>query len=426
MDINGESLLLTRMVNYEAEQALLGAVLTNNEVYDLVADLVQSADFADPFHGRVYEACGQMIESGAVADPLTLMAPMAADPEFEKQGGIECLIRLAGSVVTVVGADGYAKAIHDLAMRRALYHELLKHARALAFEDQDARQLDEIIGAASASLDSTAGTAALDSKTKREVAEELVEQLRAPFRVHKTELTRLDDAMGGGLLPGRMYGFGARKKVGKSLLATTISNNLARQECPHLFVTLEMSPVEIEARSAARALGVNAMRFLPGARYPIPAADVADYAVKQNGVVRYIHKPGIAFARLKECVLIAIRRDKIAGVIVDYWQLVGGRDRRDTQEQHQGEVAGWLSNTARDFGIWVVLMCQLNQEGNARGGEGIRMACDQYYVIHKPENGESVWVEMQDSRYTPYGDIGSETEPGLMFDSKIGPHFRDW
>src|SRR3990167_10788333 len=109
--------------NYEAEQGLLGAILTNNEAYHRVSEFLKPAMFADQVHGRIFEACGRLIERGSQANVVTLKRAFDADATLEEAGGGGYLVRLAASVVTIVNAADYAHEIGDLWLRRALIAE---------------------------------------------------------------------------------------------------------------------------------------------------------------------------------------------------------------------------------------------------------------------------------------------------------------
>jgi hypothetical protein len=95
------------------------------------------------------------------------------------------------------------------------------------------------------------------------------------------------------------------------------------------------------------------------------------------------------------------------------------------------EVAQWFADFGRKNGIWTITMAQINQDGNTRGGEGIRLAFDQVYKIRgmgEEEKEEDIsrpdrWIEMMDTRYTEWMNIGSQLQPGLFMNPK-GPFFE--
>src|SRR5271154_2640779 len=106
--------------NYEAEMALLGAILANNLVFDKVNEFLRPDHFADALHGRIYEAAGKLIERGQIANVLTLKNLFDQDPALVEHGGGQSLARLAASVITIINAEDYGHAIHDLHLRRQL------------------------------------------------------------------------------------------------------------------------------------------------------------------------------------------------------------------------------------------------------------------------------------------------------------------
>ena len=106
--------------NIEAEQALLGAILINNEVYDRVSGLLQPEHFYDPVHARIYETAARRIQKNFQANAVTLKTFLEDDEGLKELGGAEYLARLAGAAVSIYSAKDYAQAIYDLAIRREL------------------------------------------------------------------------------------------------------------------------------------------------------------------------------------------------------------------------------------------------------------------------------------------------------------------
>src|SRR5690606_19458470 len=106
--------------NYEAEQALLGAILANNLVLDRVSEFLLPEHFADAVHGRIYEAATKLIQRGQIANVLTLKNMFDQDAALAEVGGAQYLARLANSVVTIINAEDYGRTIHDMYLRRQL------------------------------------------------------------------------------------------------------------------------------------------------------------------------------------------------------------------------------------------------------------------------------------------------------------------
>src|SRR3954469_19757705 len=116
--LDGEAQALPH--NIEAEQALLGALLVNNDVYDRVAATVQAAHFFDPVHARIFETAAERIRRNALATPVTLKAYLEDDSGLKELGGPAYLVRLAGAAISLFAARDYAQLVYDLAIRREL------------------------------------------------------------------------------------------------------------------------------------------------------------------------------------------------------------------------------------------------------------------------------------------------------------------
>ena len=104
----------------EAEQQLLGALLTNNEVYDHVSRIIGAKHFYDPVHRRIYEISAERIAKNALASPVTIKAFMEHDAGLKELGGPAYLARLAGAAISSHAARDYAQMIREFALRREL------------------------------------------------------------------------------------------------------------------------------------------------------------------------------------------------------------------------------------------------------------------------------------------------------------------
>jgi len=104
----------------EAEQQLLGAILTNNEVYDRVASIIRSEHFYEPVHARIYDVAAARIAKNNLASPVTLSTFLQEDEGLKELGGAAYLARLAGSAIAGFAVRDYAQLIYDLAVRREL------------------------------------------------------------------------------------------------------------------------------------------------------------------------------------------------------------------------------------------------------------------------------------------------------------------
>src|SRR3984957_12690113 len=105
----------------EVEQALLGAILVDNQALERVSALIKPEHFYDPLHARIFETMSAAVERGSfVLTPLTLHAAMKADPGLMELGGPPYRAGLASAAPAMPNVRDYARILHDLAVRRSL------------------------------------------------------------------------------------------------------------------------------------------------------------------------------------------------------------------------------------------------------------------------------------------------------------------
>ena len=106
--------------NIEAEQALLGSILVNNDIIDEVSTIIKSSIFYDPAHIKIYEVIENLNNKGMVANPITLKNFFEKDNMLEEVGGTEYLVKLTRFSGSAKQALDYAKVIHEMYLRREL------------------------------------------------------------------------------------------------------------------------------------------------------------------------------------------------------------------------------------------------------------------------------------------------------------------
>ena len=140
--------------NIEVEQALLGAILVNNEAFYRVSDFLAPQHFFEPIHQKIFEVASSLVRAGKVASPVTLKTFLPPDLDIAGLSANQYLARLAAEATTVINAEDYGRAIYDLSTRRALivigehmvnvaYDAPVDHAPQAQIEDTE-RRLYEI------------------------------------------------------------------------------------------------------------------------------------------------------------------------------------------------------------------------------------------------------------------------------------------
>src|SRR5215831_4514345 len=220
--------------NYEAEMALLGAILANNLVFDRVNEFLRPDHFADALHGRIYEAAGKLIERGQIANVLTLKNMFDQDPPLAEHGGAQYWPRLAASVVTIINAEDYGRTIHDLHLRRQLIdlgEDMVNSAHAYDIELPATQQIET----AEEQLFRLSETGEVEGGL-RPLTEALTGAVNMAEAAVKREghvtgvttgLIDLDKKLGG-LQPSDLIILAGRPSMGKTALATNMAFNAAQ------------------------------------------------------------------------------------------------------------------------------------------------------------------------------------------------------
>ncbi len=106
--------------NLEAEQALIGSVLVNNDIIDEISNITNSQKFFDPGHRKIYEVIENLNSKGMIANPITLKNYFETNESLAELGGVDYLVKLTRFSSSIKQAIDYAKIIHEMYVRREL------------------------------------------------------------------------------------------------------------------------------------------------------------------------------------------------------------------------------------------------------------------------------------------------------------------
>ncbi|MDH5798100.1 MAG: replicative DNA helicase, partial [Paracoccaceae bacterium] len=220
--------------NIEAEQQLLGAILTNNDIFDRVAAIIQPYHFYEPVHGRIFEVASARISKNALASPVTLKAFMEDDEGLKDLGGPAYLARLAGASISAFAARDYAQLIYDLAIRRDLISLGQDIAAKAARGDISSEPKEQIVEAEQA-LYKLGEQGQTDSgfQSFLKAITDAVNVANAAYQREgglaglSTGLVDMDKKLGG-LHRSDLLILAGRPSMGKTSLATNIAFNIAK------------------------------------------------------------------------------------------------------------------------------------------------------------------------------------------------------
>jgi replicative DNA helicase len=219
----------------DVEQALLGAILVDNQAIERVSPVIRAEHFYDPLHQRIFETMSTAFERGSYAlTPLTLHAAMKADPGLMEVGGHAYLAGLAQATPAMPNVRDFARIIHDLAVRRALIHigeDIVNQAYEAPHEKPPQTQIEDAEKALyRVSETSKYGDGPIDFAESLRRAVEIAERAQARGgRISGVATGFSDiDSLLGGLQPSDLLILAGRPGMGKTALSLNIAFNSAR------------------------------------------------------------------------------------------------------------------------------------------------------------------------------------------------------
>lgn len=371
--------------NFEAEMALLGAVLSNNRAYDRISEFLRPEHFADSRHRKIFDAVTRLIEMGQIADPVTLRDMFTHDGTLDDIGGPDYLARLAGSVASVINAEDYGRTIHDRALRRdliAIGEDVVNRAHEINLDFAAADQIE--MAEQSLYELATDGAYEGDFKSFNQAITSALQIAEAAYKRDgnlagvATHLTDLDKQVGG-LHGSDLLILAGRPSMGKTALSTNIAFNAAkayreiRQEDGTVavedgavvgFFSLEMSAEELATRIMAEQSGISSHRIRRGETTSEEFPRLVEAAHTLTHLPLFIDDTaGLTISALRTRARRLKRQHNLGLIIVDYLQLMrpspGARNENRVQEI--SEITRSLKGIAKELKVPVLALSQLSR-----------------------------------------------------------------
>ena len=382
--------------NIEAEQALLGAILVNNDAFYRVSDFLLPEHFFEPVHQRVYELVASMIRAGKIATPITLKT-FVNDIDLGEITPSQYLARLAAEATTVINAADYGRTIYDLAVRRQLigvgedlvnvaYDAPVEMAPREQIEDAE-RRLYELAEKGRYE----GGFQKFDGALRLAIDMAASAYQRAGgLSGISTGLRDVDQRMGG-LQRSDLLVLAGRPAMGKTSLATNIAFNIAkawrgeRQEDGSIksvdggivgFFSLEMSSDQLATRIVAEQSGISSYKIRQGRITESDFARLTDVAAQIEKLPLYIDQTGgISIAQLMARARRLKRQKGLDVLFIDYLQLLAGSGKPGQNRVNElTEITTSLKALAKELDVPIVALSQLSRKVEERDDKRPQLA----------------------------------------------------
>ena len=376
--------------NIEAEQALLGAILVNNEAYYRVSDFLNPEHLFEPINQKIYQLARDLIRAGKLATPITLKTFLDANIDIGGLTVSQYLARLAAEATTVINAEDYGRTVYDLFIRRSLIQvgeDMVNVAYDAPVDFAPRHQIED----AEKKLFDLAETGRYDGGFQR-FSQALTTAIDMAAHAFQRDgklsgiATGLDDLdrMMGGLQSSDLIIVAGRPGMGKTALATNIAYNVARawrgevKPDGHMatvnggvvgFFSLEMSAEQLATRIIAEQTGIPSNQIRRGGISESEFEKIKDYSIELQHLPLYVDETGgISIAQLAARARRLKRQRGLDFLVIDYLQLLTGSNKRSSENRVQEitEITTRLKALAKELNVPVMALSQLSRQVESR------------------------------------------------------------
>lgn len=382
--------------NLDAEQDLLGTVISANDVLDEIVPLLASADdFSTHANKRIWSACislrskGELIGVHSVASELNWHC---------KDVRADYLVSLLGRAGDMTDAKACAKVIRRHAVARAIL-KAINEMQADVDGGGESEELLEAVERRIFAIRDAAGQTR-DVFTHSAVLEESKTLLRK--RVQIAREGKLDgvsyglidlDKFTAGMHAGELVVIGARPGVGKTIFGCHLADVAGAAGLPALFVSLEQARHELALRLLAKHSRINAFKMRAGTLSEWDLLTISEAADRvKDFPIYWDDAPNQTVIKIAAQARRLRAKKNLQLVVVDYMQLIEANDRKLRRHEQVGEMSRGLKLLARELQIPIVAMAQVNRESEQSGGEpklihlreagGIEQDADTVLLMH--------------------------------------------
>ena len=358
--------------NIEAEQSIIGSILLNNEIFDEINLLINSKNFYDPMHQKIFKAIEKLIYSGMLANPITLKNYF--ENEKDELNIPNYLFKITKFSTSSRQAIEYSKLIYDLYVKR----ELIKISENI-IDTAKSNDLDNdgksIIENFEKSLFDLAEKGSFSSSLVKfdEAMKMTIEMASSAYKNEEgivgvpTGLTDLDYRLGG-LHKSDLLIIAGRPSMGKTALATNIAFNAAKKiqndgrKSTIAFFSLEMSSEQLSTRILAEQSRIKSNDIRRGKISEEQFDKFIEISKNISELPLYIDEtPAISIAALSNRARRIKRLYGLDMVVVDYIQLMKASNFREGRVQEISEITQGLKALAKELSVPVLALSQLSR-----------------------------------------------------------------
>src|SRR6188508_642857 len=357
--------------NLEAERSVLGAILLNNDVFNLAVEVVDAPDFFRDAHRRIFEKMVQLSNRGNAIDLVTLKDELGRSGELDEVGGPAYIAALVDGVPRSTNVQHYARIIKEKATLRRLIHSANK-ILTTAYEAEE--EADLILDQAEQAIFAIADDKVRDGFVSlRDLAQgslDTIEKLHSRKELITgvpTGFTDLDE-MTSGLQPSDLVIIAARPSMGKTSLVLNMAQHVGtKTDMTVGLFSLEMSKEQLFLRLLTGEARIDAHRLRGGFLGERDWGRLSQAIGTLSEAKIFIDDtPSIGVLEMRaKCRRLAAEHG-LNLVIIDYIQLMQGRGRFENRTLELASISRSLKGLAKELKVPIILLSQLSRATESR------------------------------------------------------------
>ena len=363
-------------VNTGAEQALLGAILSNNLAYEKVEEFLEPEYFSSKINRIIFKSIKKLINNDQIADLNTVKVQLDGNEEFVDNGGLSYLLKLCENTVSIINSKQYGELIYDLYLRRRLI-DLGTNLINSSYNTEEDGNSRSLIEKTEQHLFNLIQNNEFDSGPKDfdEIIQRTIDYAEKAFKKSedviglKTGLSDFDKKIGG-LHKSDLIIIAGRPSMGKTAFATNIASNISKafennNNKNVLFFSLEMSSEQLATRLLGELAEISSENIRTG---NLSKKDFSRILSSSNDLKKlnlFIDDtPALSISAIRTRARRLKRKLGLDLIILDYLQLVSGESKKmnDNRVQEISDITRGLKAIAKELDIPVIALSQLSRK----------------------------------------------------------------
>jgi len=357
--------------NLEAERSVLGAILLHNDAFNLVAEVIDVADFFRDAHRRIFDKMVKLSERGDAIDLVTLKEELGRSGEIDEVGGPAYITALVDGVPRSANVEHYARIIKEKATLRNLIFSANKIlATAYSAEEEADVILDQAEHAIFAIADDKIRDGFVSLRDLAHASLDTIEKLHARKELITgvpTGFTDLDE-LTSGLQPSDLVIIAARPSMGKTSLVLNMAQHVGTKTGMTVgLFSLEMSKEQLFLRMLTAEARIDAHRLRGGFLGERDWGKLSQAIGTLSETKIFIDdSPAIGTLEMRAKCRRLKSEHGLHLVIVDYIQLMQGRGRFENRTLEVASISRSLKGLAKELNVPIVMLSQLSRAPEAR------------------------------------------------------------